>query len=446
MQFGWLMTHIAVAAGVLAGWLNPIFGLMIYYAFSILRPSDLWFWNEWPIKRLSYYVALSTLLGWLVNGFGRSEGLKGIGLPVFGLVLYLLAGVIAWRLTDVSEVRAWNALTIQLKIGLMALVTLTLIRDQKSIFTFAYVLTGALGYLGWVFNSQYYFDGWNRIWPNGFGGVDNNGVAMIMVMGVPLSFFIAINSGSKIVKGMCFFSAAMMVHVVLLSFSRGGQLGLVMVGMAIFTVALIKLPRKHITISMAIVMVMFTLHYAGPEVRDRFWSIFVDPEARDASAQSRLLTWKAAWQCIKDNPLGVGPRNFNLIASQYGLLGQKSIHNLFLQTGADYGIMGMIGLTIFYLSTMYKTFVMTTSRVAKRLEWPRYFGHMVCISLAGFLVCSIFVGMESVETSYVIALIGLCTVSYVTRHGELLPKDERIPEFAEVPAPGDFEDHPIPVA
>ena len=442
MEFGWLFSHAAALAGVLSGWFNPLFGLMVYYGFAVIRPVHLWDWNNWPFPRLSLYVALSTLIGWAAGGFGNFAGLRSIRWPIMGLAVYLLAGTAAWQLTEVSPEVAWDFLSIQLKIGLMALVTITLVRNAKSIHTYAYLVTAALGYLAWVFNSSYYFDQWNRVRDRGFGGVDNNGIAMTMVMGVPLAFFIAINSKKWWVKLLCLAAVAMQVHVVLFSFSRGAQLGLVLVGMTIFIIAMLKLPRKGVTIGLAVVFPGFGLYFAGNEVRSRFQSIFLDPEQRDESAQSRFVTWGAAWACMQDHPLGVGPRNFNLLASRYGLPGRKSVHNLFLQTGADYGFIGMFALAAFYFGTMYKTFRMAATETAKRLIWPRYYGHMVCISLGGFLVCSTFIGMESVESSFIISLLGLCTVAHVDRVAQDEPAHQMVPELEQVPSPGEGE--PLP--
>jgi len=87
---------------------------------------------------------------------------------------------------------------------------------------------------------------------------------------------------------------------------------------------------------------------------------------------------------------------------------------------------------------------MSNTRTAKRHVWPRYFGHMVCISLGGFLTCSMFIGVESVDAGYVIAMLGLCTVSYVQRVGSAEPAEqsEVLLEMQEVPAPTDLEDDP----
>lgn len=445
MEFGFTLTILATIAAVAVGLFNPIFSLMVYYAFSILRPQQLWFWiTNWPIERLSFCIALVTIIGWAGKSFGNLAGLRAIWLPLLGLGVYLLSGAVAMQISFVSQERAWDALLLQLKIGLMAWITVTLIKNEKHLHIFAYLIAGTLGYLAWVFNSAYYFDGWNRIWPIGFGGVDNNGIAMIMVMGIPVAFFLAVNTTKWWIKVALFLAVACEVHAVLFSFSRSAQLGLVIVTATIFVIALVRLPRKGLTVAIAVIFVALGLRLAGTEVRDRFSSIFNDAADRDVSAASRFATWSAAWGCMKDHPLGVGPRNFNLISDQYGLVRNKSVHSLFLQTGADYGILGMVGLATFYFATMFKTFKMASSDTARRLVWPRYYGHMVCVSLGGFLVCSIFIGMESIESGYIISLLGLCTVMHVDRIAQRKPMGEAaIPKLEQVPVPD--KGKPVPV-
>jgi O-antigen ligase len=438
MEFGQLFTWALALAGTGYGWAAPIFGLMAFYAFAVLRPIHLWFWafDEYNAPRFSLWMGISTLAGWAMASFGDWGGMKHIKWPMFGLVLYLISGAYAAQFHSIYAPRAWEFWEIQFKICIMILVAGTLILRPRDLRIFAWVLTASLCYLAWVFNSQYYFDGWNRVYIRGFGGIDNNGTGMIMVMGVPLAFFMGMNDKRLWVKGLCFVGVACCIHVVLFSFSRGAQLGLVLVGLATFIVIFIGLPNKVMTTIMALAFLCFAIYFAGAEVRDEFWSMFVDRNELDASAASRFETWGAAWACMLDNPWGVGPRNFNLISNQYGLPPNKSVHNLFLQTGADYGFGGMIGLAIFYVGTMWQTFWMSMTRTARRLGWPRYFGHMVSISLGGFLVCSTFIGMESVEVGYIIGGLGLCTVAFVRRTAESEPAAELgvLPELEHVPA------------
>ncbi len=414
ISWGWTFTNLLTAAGVFVGLANPIFGLMCYHTLSVLRPAYLWFW-VWPggSPRYSMYVALSVLIGWAVKGFGAKGSMRYVRLPIFGLGVYLLAGTFSWQLNSFNSDVAWDALRLQYKIGLMSLVTLSLIRTPQQIKVFAWVMLAALGYLAWEFNVQFIFQGWNRILLRGFGGIDNNGIAMIMVMAAPLAFFMGLTTSKWWARLACFFITACLVHVVLFSFSRGGQLGLCVVGVCLFVIAMTKLPHKGRTLLLTVAFVFISLQLAGPEVRERFTSIFISGEDRDRSASSRFETWSGAWECMKDYPLGVGPRNFNLVSHRYGLPPNKSVHNLYLQTGADYGFLGMLGLFTFYAGTILRCFNMANTHKAGEMVWPRYFGHMVALSLTGMMVCSVFIGMESVETGFQIALIGLCTCTHV---------------------------------
>ncbi|MEX0774308.1 MAG: O-antigen ligase family protein [Phycisphaeraceae bacterium] len=440
-QFGWIFTNVLALAGVSYGWLNPYFGLMVYYVFVILRPNFLWFWawDDSPPRYL-FYIALATIAGWLLSGMGDWRGLRKVILPLAALAIYVVDGLILSQTVAIAKVRAWDFLYPQITIVVMMVLGFSLIRTEKQIRTFAWIITAGLGYLAWVFNSHYYFGGINRIYTHGFGGIDNNGSAMIFVMAVPLSFFMGMHEKKLWVKAACLFAAVLQMHVVLLTFSRGGQLGLVIVGAMIFAVALVALPRKLVTLTVAVLFVALTLHLAGAEVRQRFWMIFADE--RDASAESRPVLWAAAWRCMLDHPFGVGPRNFNIISHQYGMPPNKSVHNLFLQTGADYGFIGMFSLAIFYFSAMFRSFFMCFNPAAKRLVWARYYGQMCTIALSGMLICSIFIGMESVEHGFIIAMLGLCTAAYIDRIAVSEPKLEKgiLPELEEVPTGREYED------
>jgi O-antigen ligase len=135
----------------------------------------------------------------------------------------------------------------------------------------------------------------------------------------------------------------------------------------------------------------------------------------------------------------------NLIVHNYGAMEGKSIHNLFLQVGADYGLQGMVGLLIFYLGGMWETIRMSQTAVARRLVWPMVFSYMCVTSTAGFLMSSVFIGIESVEAPYLVTLLGLCTACYVDRltHLEAGIDPAALPELEQVPPPG-FEPASIP--
>ncbi len=480
---GWLFSWLLTVVGVGYGWIDPFIGLMAYYALTSLRPPYTWFWAfDGSFPKQIQWAALATLAGWVITGFGSTKGLKYVKWPMLGLAVYLASGTLAWQFFCINATVAWDALSVQLKIGLMTLVTLMLVTSEMRIKAFTWLIVGSLCYLAESFN-EWYARLPLYLWSHGWGGVDNNGVAMIMVMGVPLAFFLMLNpaklrplhrwilaavlalvavnstaTSGKVglvigvcsvaatvlllttetwgVRVACFLGVGCLVHVVLFSYSRGGQVGLIMVGTLLFIFALVSLPRKMLTITLALVAVFLSLQLAGAQVRARFMTIMPflgEPGQREASAESRFSTWAGGWACIQDHPFGVGPRNFNLISDHYGLPYNKSIHNLFLQTGADYGIPGMIGLFVFYVGTFVQCYITSLHPVARRLVWPRYYCQMVSISLAGMLVCSQFIGMESVETGFMVAIIGMVTVAHVRRiaEAEAQVSPEALPELRQ---------------
>ena len=84
-----------------------------------------------------------------MNGFGGAS-LCGLKFQMFGLYLWLGASWIAYQFMALNKAWAWRFLDINLKIGLMALVTVTLIQTKNQMLTFAWILTASLGYTAWV--------------------------------------------------------------------------------------------------------------------------------------------------------------------------------------------------------------------------------------------------------------------------------------------------------
>ncbi len=436
-MLGKIFTYLLVAFGVGTGWFNPVAGLMSFYVFSVLRPQHTWWYSfGGDFGRYNMMVGVSLVIGWVLRGTGNWSAIKHVWLPVLGLFIFIASGYFSTSISSIPSLRGDQILDQLSKIFLVVIITLTLLNKPNHLKALAWTITLSLSYLALNLNQQYFDhqlvgDGWS------WGGVDNNGVAMVMVSAVPLVFFMGLNVKSLLMKGVCFASAVLLVHVVLFSYSRGGQLGLIIVGAGIFVTCIITLPRKLLTFSLTLVMVGITLFLAGENVRKEFASIFVGSDHLDGSAASRFDTWNAGWQIMKSHPLGVGPDRSGAYVVQFGLKSGKRIHNLFLQMGADFGFIGLFGLLMFYFGTIFQSYKMARSRMAKKLVWPVYYGTMICISLGGMMICSLFIGMESVEIGYVTATLGLITVSYIKQLQIAEPHygDDIIPELAQVRQP-----------
>ncbi len=225
---GLIFTLIMTYGGAVVGLFRPYYGFLIYVAFSILRPESLWHWSV-PASNYSQIIAISFLLGWVLSGFGNwNFGLARR--PMQALVCFLLWAAVSTATCQNTELGI-NFLDNMSKIVLPCLVGLTLINNRRDIYLLAWTIVGSLGYVAYDLNMSY-FSGFNRLQEVGFGGMDNNSLTIGFVAGVGFAFFLGLSETTLWRRYLAFAAAAFMTHCVFFSFSRGGMLGLVFVGMA----------------------------------------------------------------------------------------------------------------------------------------------------------------------------------------------------------------------
>src|SRR5262249_37824155 len=152
--------------------------------------------------------------------------------------------------------------------------------------------------------------------------------------GAGLAFFLGLQSPGWWRKVLGLVSAGLMAHVVMLAFSRGGMLALVICGAITF----VLIPKKPFPCFVFALAIIAGLRLAGPQVVERFMTSFAEERARDGSAQSRVDMWKDCLEIMGHHPIfGLGPHHFPIVAHQYGWSAGKEAHTLWLQVGAELG-------------------------------------------------------------------------------------------------------------
>lgn len=139
-------------------------------------------------------------------------------------------------------------------------------------------------------------------------------------------------------KRWLFWAALMLGLADMLTFSRGGYLGL---GAALITIFIFRLPKRlspPLIVFLLPGLVLISL-MSGPVV-ERFLSTFA---LADASSTERLILWKTAWEVWSLHPW------FGLGLGQYAVWVHPSVgislpyyaHNLFLDIGVETGWLGL---------------------------------------------------------------------------------------------------------
>ena len=408
---GLIFTYVLCYGGAFASLFRPWYGLLIYVCFSIIRPESLWYWSLGGSGgNFSRIIAIALFIGWGVNGFGkwnlgrsRRTVLCFIGFWVWALLSSLIVSTNPeMSLYFVEE---------QAKALLPFLVGASLIDSEKKLRQLAWVIALSQGYVALDFNVSY-FDGFNRLEEIGIGGMDNNCVAIAMVTGTGLAFFLGIFETNWILKLVAFACAALMTHCILFSFSRGGMLGLIITGFATF--CLIKKTPQHLLLFALAGIVGLAL--AGPEVQKEFMSSFEDEENRDYSSQSRVDLWKIGILMAAEHPVfGVGPDQYPFYVDKYQLSHShyvfhegKEAHSLWVQMLAEVGFPGLFFLVGFYgFSCLELLKIRKSNKKQPESTYSVSVPNMVIASLVGFAVSAQFVTLEGLELPYFVTLIAV---------------------------------------
>jgi probable O-glycosylation ligase (exosortase A-associated) len=423
---GQIFTFVLTYGGAAAALVSPFHGLLVYIAFAIIKPEAMWFWSVEP-GHYSRIVALALLVGWALHGFGNWS------LGRARLVVGALVGLLAWAALGAmhapDEELAWGFVEALAKIVLPVVVGITTIDSVAKLKQLAWVIVLSQGFVAYELNFTYYL-GYSRVQDIGFAGLDNNSVAIAMVSCVGLAFFLGLHAPGWWCKAIALTAAALLAHAVLITFSRGGMLALVAVGLVSFLLVP-KRPRHTVALIIALVIVF---RLAGPEVRSRFLSSF-DADQRDRAAQTRIELWVACWDTMLKRPaLGVGPDHWPRVAQEYGWPAGKEAHSLWLQTGAELGFPGLLFLAGYYGLCVAFLWPLTRARRTVPDPWLRHLARMVIPSLVGFAVAAQFVSLEALEVPYYIALLGAGVLKVQTLIGKEFAFEAYDPELLRRPA------------
>jgi O-antigen ligase len=427
MSKGLLLTYILTYGGGFVALFQPYVGSAIYSIYVVLRPQELWFYAVPQHESYSYYVALATLIGWSVRGFPRGGSFRGSWSVI--LLMAGLAGVVrvsAWMAFD--PLLAEPVASTMVKIFVMFFVGFCLIDSiyRLKIFLWVFILTQ--GYLTFELNIPYFWGGENVIvMRDGFGALNNNTFALSLLPGIGLALMTSINESRFFWRGLALASFLSSVHIILLSESRGGYIGLLAIG--IFS--LYFMPKNAKSISLFLVVLLFSFFLVGESVQKEFATMFA--EELDDSAASRFDLWSAAYHVMLDYPLlGVGPMNFGLFsANYYNLEEGRAAHNLYMQAGSDCGVTGLVIIISLYVAVLKKILRIVYLYRKKYI----YVDNTILIVLTGsfsgiigYLVHSFFSSGIVIENSYMAIMIAL---SAVRIHSKNISSHRRCKEYGE---------------
>lgn len=407
-----LLIIAVFGVGLLYALRDPFVGLIVYTWISVMNPHR-YTWGFAYDFPLALVAAAVTLLSMALHRdhirFPRNRE----------SILFLLMWVWITITTKFAmfPADAWVKWTVVTKIFVMILASMLLITNRKQLFVFLVTLivcVGVLGLKGTFFGLR--TSGEARVWgPPGSFLEDNNASALAMVMTIPFCFFLR-----EVVKKKWHSHALLgiglsMITATLLTYSRGGFLGLSTVGLVIVAFS------KH---KLRIAAFAGTLLFVGLSVLPPAWfnrMSTVKSHDEDRSAQMRLNSWTMAYNLAKDNPLGGGFECWDMQnyyryapdpelgrAHTGGQIGSTA-HSIYFEM---LGTQGFGGLAIFLVSLVS---TLLSMRKVQRFGAPGEHGHervavarAFTASVLGYMVSGAFLSMAFFDLFWWIFAAALC--------------------------------------
>lgn len=261
------------------------------------------------------------------------------------------------------------------------------------------VLCGTfLAYTGVGTYSTYRFfidfiGGWRFI---GYGNKDfanPNDLALGLVMLIPLAYFFFVQREMGLKKVFYLGCLIYTVTGVVVTLSRAGMLGLLVV----FALILGKTAKENVSKAIAIGLIVLIpmVMFAPERFFYRFQSIADSSKDETGSREARIEGMITGVSIMLQHPLlgvGVGQSIVaNAASYDYAAQAWKEIHNIYLQVGVDLGIVGLV-LFLAMIGTALKGLREIQTRLVDHAEKREHllYAQAVEISFWGFCVTAFF--------------------------------------------------------
>lgn len=424
---------------------NPYFGVLMWTWIAYFNPQR-FTWGigyNFPVAEV---VAIPTLLGLL---FCRK--LSRVLFLRETLLLFLFWAWCGFTLLWAAQTPDFAAhipsgkeqlLTVS-KILLMTTTTILLVTSKKRL-KYLFLVTafsfGILAIKGAVFG--YTTGGVFRVWgpPDSFIA-DNNDFALALNMSLPMLFFLAWDEEKRLLRNAMRVAFFCGVVSVVLTYSRGGLLGLA----TVIGVITLKARRKVLATVSLLFGAFLLLSFTPLQWAQRMDMLL--ERKLDASAQQRLISWGFALNLTKDYPVtGGGFQVFDndLVYQRYepeplpgGFL-SSGPHSIYFQV---LGEQGYVGLAIFLaligncMFTLHK--LRRRARRNLAIAWIVPYSNAVEVGLLAYMVSGAFLGRAYFDLFYELVA---CTIALKALYRRelaevsLSAEEQVLPEVSEVAA------------
>jgi probable O-glycosylation ligase (exosortase A-associated) len=438
------MRDIIVLAMILGSvplcFIRPFFGAMMWVWVAYFNPHRFTYGMAYNFP-VSTAIAIPTLLGILIfrkvnRGIFVRETVTLLLFWAWITLTYFNATRVALFADHIED--AHDQLIRVTKVLLMTLVLILVVTSRKQLETLFLVTAlsfGALAIKGTLFGLA--TGGGFRIYgpPDSFVS-DNNDLGLALNMTLPVMFYLTREVTSRYLRialWVCFYCG---ILAVILSYSRGALLGLIVVLGALS----LKSHHKVLAAGLIVVFAVLLLSFAPPAWMDRMGN-FAHGEL-DQSAEGRLHAWQFAVTFAGEYPImGGGFETFTpgleaRFTPQFPFAGP---HSIYFQTLGEQGYVGL-GIFLSLLGGCFYGLWRMRRRVdgQTNFSWIANYSSMLETGLLAYAVSGAFLPRAYFDLWFqLVAAAALLKILYYKERSQLVKEqvtESAEPDLVEIPA------------
>lgn len=425
-QIFFIVTYVASLIGT---FVNPVFGVMGYIFEWGHHPPLFWWGSDWPDLRWSLLISVVLLVSFAF----RYGSLKKLITEKFTIWYWLLGWWIVMiyvsKFFAVDDVASWDKVSLLPKLALLYFLIAKTPRIPKH---YKWIIWMFL-FVAFDFGQIATFEGKNRMLKvSGPGAGDENAVSSHVLTAIPfliLYFF----EGKKWEKFAAVISLPFILNLIILGNSRGAMLAVAAMIITGIFVSRGKV-RRYFIVGLVVGSAMF-LYLTN----DQFWERqeSISSYQKDGSASGRLKAWAAAFEMLKDYPLGAGGGGFDELnvdyvpefaARNHGK--GQTVHNTFLLVLTEWGVPGFIFFMGFIIHSLI--IMLRIRKDAIYTRDPGFYateGTALFLGMVGILAAGFFINRPYAEVIYWLSAFAIALRDI--QFNEIMEVQDEIAELEE---------------
>ena len=392
-------------------------GVLLWIWVALLSPNELLygFMAGVPFNKI---VAVITLGLVAVSREKKDLYLDSTGVL---LILFSVAATISWYGGIVASPDATDLYQKLLKEIVLAFVIMAVMTTRHRIHLAVLTVAVSYGFLavkeGLIFLLT---AGGHTVLGTGSAG-DNNSLATALLMTIPMIYYLARYSAVRVIRIGLLAALGLAVVTVVATFSRGGFVGLVVLGLF-----MVKNSRNKFGSFVLVAATGVLIYLLAPESWfDRLSTI--NDATDDGSFMGRVVAWKMSWLIAMDHPVfggGMHAVQRLLVWDTYrpylymldGVIKTPpadttphAAHSIYFELLGDMGFVGLIlFLSLLGLALRNCRSIIRMTRKQPTLAWATDLARMLQVSIVIYAVTAALLSMAYFELIYIIFAILSC--------------------------------------